>query len=54
MQVGLDKPYNEIDEFKTFIENVEIRLYNTKHRKIDSSNEYQLVLFSWDNFMTNL
>ena len=34
MQVRLDKLYDEIEKIETFIEAVEIRLYNIKQEKI--------------------
>lgn len=48
MQVRLDKLYDEIEKIETFIEAVEIRLYNIKQEKISGDNVYQLLLF-FDN-----
>ena len=48
MQVRLDKLYDEIEKIETFIEAVEIRLYNIKQEKISGDNVYQFLLF-FDN-----
>ena len=48
MQVRLDKLYDEIEKIETFIEAVEIRLYNIKQEKISGDNVYQFFLF-FDN-----
>ena len=48
MQVRLDKLYDEIEKIETFIEAVEIRLYNIKQEKISGENVYQFLLF-FDN-----
>ena len=48
MQVRLDKLYDEIEKIETFIEAVEIRLYNIKREKISGDNVYQFLLF-FDN-----
>ena len=48
IQVRLDKLYDEIEKIETFIEAVEIRLYNIKQEKISGDNVYQFLLF-FDN-----
>ena len=48
MQVRLDKLYDELEKIETFIEAVEIRLYNIKQEKISGDNVYQFLLF-FDN-----
>ena len=48
MQVRLDKLYDEIEKIETFIEAVEIRLYNIKQEKISGDNVYKFLLF-FDN-----
>lgn len=39
-----DKHYDEIEEIKTLIEEVETRLYNIKQEKISTDNVYQFLL----------
>ena len=48
MQVRLDKLYDDIEKIETYIEAVEIRLYNIKQEKISGDNVYQFLLF-FDN-----
>lgn len=45
MQVRLDNLYDEIEDIKTSIEEVETRLYNIKQEKISGDNVYQFLLF---------